>query len=64
MRPRGDGLKLFITILLPFVVIFGVLELAIRFTSRGHLAFYRSVGATRYIRQAEALLDEASEIPA
>jgi hypothetical protein len=28
------------------------------------LAFWRSVGATRYIREAEALLDEASEIPA
>jgi lysophospholipase L1-like esterase len=43
MRPRGDGLKLFITILLPFVVIFGAIELAIRFTAAGHLAFYRSV---------------------
>jgi class 3 adenylate cyclase/tetratricopeptide (TPR) repeat protein len=28
------------------------------------LAFYRPVGATRYIRQAEELLDEVSEIPA
>jgi class 3 adenylate cyclase/tetratricopeptide (TPR) repeat protein len=28
------------------------------------LAFYRPVRATRYIRQAEALLDEVSEIPA
>ena len=28
------------------------------------LAFWRSVRATRYIRKAEALLDEASEIPA
>jgi lysophospholipase L1-like esterase len=43
MRPRGDGLKIFITILLPFVVVFGALELAIRFTVAGRLAFYRSV---------------------
>jgi lysophospholipase L1-like esterase len=43
MRPRGDGLKLFITILLPFVVIFGAIELAIRFTAKSELAFYRSV---------------------
>ena len=28
------------------------------------LAFWRSVGATRYIKQAEDLLDEVSEIPA
>jgi tetratricopeptide (TPR) repeat protein len=28
------------------------------------LAFYRTVGATRYIRQAEALLDDVSEVPA
>jgi lysophospholipase L1-like esterase len=43
MRQPGDGLKLFITILLPFVVIFGAIEIAIRVTSKGHLAFYRSV---------------------
>lgn len=43
MRPAGDGLKLFITIVLPFVVIFGAAELAIRLTAAGHLAFYRSV---------------------
>jgi hypothetical protein len=28
------------------------------------LAFYRPVGATRYIRRAEALLDEVSEVSA
>jgi lysophospholipase L1-like esterase len=43
MRPPGYGLKLFITALLPFVVIFGAVELAIRFTAGGELAFYRSV---------------------
>lgn len=43
MKRSGDGLKLFITILLPFIVVFGAIELAIRFTSAGHLAFYRSV---------------------
>jgi lysophospholipase L1-like esterase len=43
MRPRGDGLKLFITILLPFVVIFGAIELAIRFTAAGEVAFFRTV---------------------
>ena len=43
MKRPGDGLKLLITVLLPFVVIFGAIELAIRFTSAGHLAFYRSV---------------------
>ncbi|MBI5323390.1 GDSL-type esterase/lipase family protein [Bradyrhizobium sp.] len=42
MRPRGDGLKLFIAILLPFVVIFGVAEVALR-TARSELAFFRSV---------------------
>jgi len=43
MRPRGDGLKLFITILLPFVVIFGAIELIIRFTAGGEVAFFRTV---------------------
>lgn len=43
MRPRGDGLKLFITILLPFVVIFGVLEFSIRRGAPDYVAFYRSV---------------------
>lgn len=43
MRQPGDGLKLFITILVPFVVIFGAIELGIRLSSKGHLAFYRSV---------------------
>lgn len=43
MRPPGYGLKLLITALLPFVVIFGAVELAIRVTAAGHLAFYRSV---------------------
>jgi lysophospholipase L1-like esterase len=43
MRPRGDGLKLFITILLPFVVIFGAIELVIRFTAAGEVAFFRTV---------------------
>jgi len=43
MRPPGYGLKLFITALLPFVVIFGAVELAIHFTAAGELAFYRSV---------------------
>jgi len=44
MRPPGHGVKLFITVLLPFVVIFGAIELAVRFTaSAGQLAFYRSV---------------------
>ena len=31
---------------------------------RQALAFYRSVGATRYIREGEALLEDVSEIPA
>ena len=43
MRPRGDGLKLFITILLPFVVIFGVLEFSIRRGAPDYVAFYRAV---------------------
>ena len=43
MRPRGDGLKLLLTILLPFVVIFGAAELIIRLAAGGHVAFYRSV---------------------
>ncbi|MFO1110949.1 MAG: GDSL-type esterase/lipase family protein [Bradyrhizobium sp.] len=43
MKRPGDGLKLFITVLLPFVVVFGAVELAIRATSAGHLAFYRTV---------------------
>ncbi|MCP4621771.1 MAG: tetratricopeptide repeat protein [Bradyrhizobium sp.] len=43
MRPRGYGLKLFITILLPFVVIFGAIELALRTTAAGEIAFFRSV---------------------
>jgi lysophospholipase L1-like esterase len=43
MRPRGDGLKLFITILLPFVVIFGAIELVIRVTAAGEVAFFRTV---------------------
>src|SRR5690349_13633505 len=43
MRPRGDRLKLFIAILLPFAVIFGVLELGFRVFARGEIEFYRSV---------------------
>lgn len=43
MRPAGDGLKLGIAILLPFLVIFGGVEIAIRFAAAGYLAFYRSV---------------------
>jgi lysophospholipase L1-like esterase len=43
MRPSGYGLKLFITILLPFVVIFGAVELAIRATAAGEVAFFRTV---------------------
>jgi lysophospholipase L1-like esterase len=43
MRSRGDGLKLFITILLPFVVIFGAIELVIRVTAAGEVAFFRTV---------------------
>jgi len=43
MRPPGYWLKLFLTVSLPFVVIFGATELGIRRTAAGHLAFYRSV---------------------
>src|SRR5262245_1894316 len=43
MRPPGYGLKLFIAALLPFVVIFGAIEIAIRSTAGGELAFFRSV---------------------
>ena len=43
MRPAGDWLKLFITILLPFVVIFGAIELAIRAFASGEVDFFRTV---------------------
>src|SRR5215468_2599834 len=43
MKQPGHGLKLFIAILLPFVVIFGMLEVGIRSSAPDYLAFYRSV---------------------
>ncbi len=43
MQPRRDGLKLFITILLPFVITYGVLELALRGFAGGEIAFYRTI---------------------
>jgi len=43
MGPRGDGLKLFIALLLPFVVIFGTIEICIRLFAAGDIAFFRSV---------------------
>jgi lysophospholipase L1-like esterase len=43
MKRSGDGLKLFITALIPFIVVFGALELFIRSTAPDYLAFYRSV---------------------
>jgi lysophospholipase L1-like esterase len=42
MKP-GYGLKLFMTILLPFVVIFGVIEVGLRVFAGGEMAFYRSL---------------------
>jgi lysophospholipase L1-like esterase len=43
MRPPRYGLKLLITILLPIIVVFGAIELAIRTTAAGEIAFFRSV---------------------
>src|SRR3954469_8186423 len=43
MQPRRDGLKLFITILLAFVMTYGVLELALRGFAGGEIAFYRTI---------------------
>lgn len=43
MGKPGYWLKLFITILLPFVVIFGALEIGIRRGAPDYVAFYRSV---------------------
>jgi lysophospholipase L1-like esterase len=43
MGPRRDGLKLFIAILLPFVVTYGVLELALRGFAGGEIAFFRTI---------------------
>ena len=43
MGPRRDGLKLFIAILLPFVVTYGVLELALRGFAGGEIMFFRTI---------------------
>ncbi len=43
MGPHRERLKLFIAILLPFVVTYGVLELALRGFAGGEIAFYRSI---------------------
>jgi lysophospholipase L1-like esterase len=43
MQPRRDGLKLFITILLPFVITYGVLEAALRGFAGGEMAFFRTI---------------------
>src|ERR1043166_4229321 len=43
MKRPDDRLKLFLTALIPFVVVFGALEFGIRTTAAGYLAFYRSV---------------------
>ena len=43
MKRRGDALKLFITILLPIVVVFGVIELGFRVFAGGEIEFWRSV---------------------
>src|SRR5437868_14733977 len=43
MGPRREGLKLFIAILLPFVVTYGVLELALRGFAGGEIAFFRTI---------------------
>lgn len=43
MRPHRDGLKVFIAILLPFVVTYGVLEFALRVFAGGEIMFYRTI---------------------
>ena len=43
MKKPGYGLKLSITILVPFVVVFGALEFGIRGGAPDYVAFYRSV---------------------
>ncbi len=43
MGPHRERLKLFIAILLPFVVTYGVLELALRGFAGGEIAFFRTI---------------------
>jgi lysophospholipase L1-like esterase len=43
MQSRRDALNLFIAVLLPFVITYGVLELALRGFAGGEMAFFRTI---------------------